>query len=246
VTWPHLSKAPITEALLDIRVEAARETTLTTLAGFHDFVRDRYPQREERRFEQIELQLDAVGGTRFSRAGAATGYLMKAPSNEKVVQARLDGFTLNKLRPYETWELLRDEARELWDTYVRVASPQRVTRVALRFINRLELPLPLPSFKEYVLTLPEVAPSLPQELADFFMRLVIPKPEIDAAVILHETLAPPNDPDHLPMILDIDAFATVALDPASPEVWSRLELLRDFKNEIFFGSVSERCVEMYK
>src|SRR5262245_61063091 len=169
MAWPRLKNAPITEALLDIRAELPPDTTLAALAPFYDLVRDRYPQREERRVDQIEVRLDPVGGTQFSRTGAATGLLMRALSNEKAVQARLDGFTFNKLRPYESWELLRDEAMELWQTYVRVASPTRVHRVALRFINRLELPLPLASFKDFILTIPEVAPPLPQALADMFM-----------------------------------------------------------------------------
>jgi uncharacterized protein (TIGR04255 family) len=232
--------------LLDIRVELPPETTLATLAGFHDLVRERYPLREERRFEQIQFRLNAGESTELSRTGAATGYLFRSLSNEKAVQARLDGFTLNKLRPYESWELLRDEARELWNTYIGIESPLRVSRLALRFINRLELPLPLASFKDFILTTPEVAPTLPQGLSDFFMRLVIPNPGLDGAAVVHETIGTPIGADHVPLIFDIDSFATVAFDPTSEDIWNRFEQLRDFKNEVFFGSLTERCVELYK
>jgi uncharacterized protein (TIGR04255 family) len=245
VAWPRLGNAPITEALLDIRVELPAGTSLAALTGFHDLVRDRYPQREERRLDQIEVRMDPAG-TQVSQTAAATGYLMRALSGEKAVQARLDGFTFNKLRPYESWELFRDEGRELWEKYVGVAFPSRVTRLGLRFINRLELPLPLKSFAEFIRTIPEVAPSVPQELSELFMRLVIPKPEIGAAVIIHEALANPTDPDRIPLILDLDAFAMVAIDPNSNELWDRLEQLREFKNQVFFGSLTDRCLEMYK
>lgn len=110
MAWPRLRNAPITEALIDIRADVSSATSLTTLTAFHDLVRDRYPQLEERRLDQIEVRLDPAG-TQVSSTGAATGYLLRALSGEKAVQARLDGFTFNKLRPYESWELFRDEAR---------------------------------------------------------------------------------------------------------------------------------------
>ena len=70
-----------------------------------------------------------------SSAGGPDGYLFTSVDGRQVVQARLDGFTFSRLKPYDKWESLRDEARELWQHYVQIASPETVTRVALRYIN---------------------------------------------------------------------------------------------------------------
>ena len=133
--------APITEALLDIRVKLPVQTDLKTLATFQDAIKLRYPLRQERLAwrGQIEIKSTPVTHVSQSAAGGPDGYLFTSNDGRQVVQARLDGFTFSRLKPYDKWESLRDEARELWQHYVQIASTERHS-VALRYINRIEIP----------------------------------------------------------------------------------------------------------
>ena len=158
--------APITEALLDLRVELPSHIDLAQLATFQDAIRDRYPDRRERLLVQSHFEIEQGAVIAHPSTGGLYGYLFTSPDRRQVVQARLNGFTFSRLKPYRTWESLRDEARELWQHYMQIASPQGITRVALRYINRIEIPLPMRDFKDYILTTPEIAPGLPQELAN--------------------------------------------------------------------------------
>ncbi len=58
----------------------------------------------------------------------------------KLVQFRLDGFTFNRSKPYTSWEQVFPEAFGLWKEYVSLAAPEFVNRIAVRYINRLDLP----------------------------------------------------------------------------------------------------------
>jgi uncharacterized protein (TIGR04255 family) len=40
--------APITEALIDLRVETSSPTSMETLASFHNRIKDRFPKKQER------------------------------------------------------------------------------------------------------------------------------------------------------------------------------------------------------
>jgi uncharacterized protein (TIGR04255 family) len=77
----------------------------------------------------------------------------------------LDGFAMSRLAPYENWNAVRDEARRLWDIYRSIAKPSKLIRLAVRYINRIDMPLPLGDFKDYLRTVPDVSPDLPQGLA---------------------------------------------------------------------------------
>lgn len=244
--YPHLRRAPIVEALLDVRVSSTRQASLADLARLHDHVKERFPLRGERCVEQIQVSVTGENSTQFSRTAGVTGFLFRSLTDAKAVQARVDGFTFNKLKPYETWQLLRDEARELWSHYREIAKPERVTRIALRYINRMELPLPLRSFDEYLRTVPQVAAELSQGLADFVLRLVIPEPGIDAVGVIHETFEPPTPDERLPFILDIDVFKDIECAADSETIWDDLERLRGFKNEIFFKSTTEKAQELFR
>jgi uncharacterized protein (TIGR04255 family) len=50
--FPH---APITEALLDIRVNLPEHVNLAQLATFQDLIKDQYPSRHERVFWQSNI-----------------------------------------------------------------------------------------------------------------------------------------------------------------------------------------------
>src|SRR5688572_30820653 len=102
--------APITEALLDIRVKLPAEVTLTRLASFHDNVREQYPVKRERvRWEgSIQFEPGIVPEMR-PPSGGPDGYLFTSADGKQIVQARLDGFTFNRLKPYDRWETFRDQ-----------------------------------------------------------------------------------------------------------------------------------------
>lgn len=239
--------APITEALLDIRVKLPSEVSLARLATFHDGVREQYPLKQERVRWGGSIQFKPGSAPEVSQAsGEPEGYLFTSTDGRQIVQARLDGFTFNKLKPYDRWETFRDQARELWQRYLQVASPEGITRLALRYINRIEIPLPMRDFKDYILTTPEIAPELPQGLDSFFMRLVIPDPKTGAVAIVTEASEPVAESGKtLPLILDIDVFRVVALGVKDEAIWETFERLRDLKNEVFFKSVTQKTKERF-
>lgn len=181
-------------------------------------------------------------------SGGPIGYLFHAPPDDKkIVQARLDGYTFNKLKPYNNWEEFSSEAKELWGKYLKVAKPVNVTRLALRYINRTELPLPFTDFKEYLLTVPEIGPDILNALSGFFARLVIPNSDIQANAVITETMEKIDDKaEVLPFIFDIDVSRNYVFEPQSDEIWQTLNRLREFKNQIFLNSLTEKAKELFK
>lgn len=246
VEYPVLARAPITEAVLDIRIKPQAEINTAALSSLHQHVSDNYPIKQERfqfesrvDFKKDEAQVSASKGT-------LTGYFFKSGDHKQIFQARTDGFTFNRLQPYEKWELFRDEARRLWTLYSTLASPE-IVRVALRYINKLDIPLSLPApidFDEYLAAGPVVPPELPQGVSSFLTRLVIPNPEIEATAVISQAFEQ-IDPKFLPIILDIDVFRQKDLI-SKDEIWQTFENLRLFKNRIFFASLTNKALELFK
>jgi uncharacterized protein (TIGR04255 family) len=240
--------APITEAIIDIRVEPRSEAAITALAAFRDIVRDRFPNGQAIAEWEADFQVDPPREPTLTQASARpTGFLFRSEDQTKIVQTTLTGFTFNKLRPYEHWTPFRDEAKQLWKQYVELIEPLRVIRVALRYINRIEIPMPFASFSEYIRTTPEIAPNLPQELVHFFLRLEIPWPDEMTIAVITETIDQSTlTPQRVPLIFDIDVFRAHPFDPTSEEVWDNLESLRNIKNEIFLSSLTDKAKEMFR
>jgi uncharacterized protein (TIGR04255 family) len=238
--------APITEALLDIRVTLPENTSLEQLAMLHEIVKDHYPNKRERKMWQSAIHVKDQGPEVVKPSGGTDGYLFSSSDGKNIVQSRLDGFTFNRLKPYDRWESFRDESYQLWQKYIKVAAPTQITRVALRYINRIEIPLPFRDFKDYILTTPEIAPGLPQGLARFFFQLAMPIAEIPALAIITETMEPVTETKRLPFILDIDVVREAAFDVNGQQAWATLDKLHDVKNDIFFKSITPKAKELFR
>jgi uncharacterized protein (TIGR04255 family) len=245
-TYTTFPKAPIVEAVLDIQVEPAEGMNMEQIGTFFDHVKGRYPEKELRAKGSAVIRISPQRPSMDEPSVQPVGYLYRSPEGKKAVQARIDGYTFNKFNPYSNWGAFSIEARELWQHYVETAKPNRLKRLALRYINRVEIPLPIRDFKDYLLTIPEIAPNLPQALAHFIMRLVVPNPEIEATAVINVVMERPLDTQMLPIIFDIDVFKITNHPGNSEEIWHDFDQLRIFKNEIFFNSITDKAKELFQ
>lgn len=244
--WERFPNAPITEALLDIHVTFPSPVELARLESFHEAIREHYPVKQARvRWHgQVRLEQDAV---QQAVKREPDGFMFKSSDGQRVVQVRRDGFTFNRLKPYQTWETFRDEASSHWEQYRDTFRPNAVTRLGLRYINRIELPIPFNDFREFVKTAPDIADGMPQGISALFMRLEIPEDKRGLMAILTETMEQPTDEGRrLPLIFDIDVVSSQTFEPTSLAIFDTFEQMREYKNEIFFASVTERAKEMFR
>lgn len=239
----HLEKAPITEALVDIRVKLRPDADLSTLESTYALFAKEYPEKRER--IRAESKFD-IKTRKFETASHVDGYLCTSSDKKQVVQVRLDGFTFSRLKPYVTWEDFHKEVDRLWQLYVRQASPELVTRVALRYINRLEIPLPMGDFSDYLTAPPTIPQNLPQGLVSFLTRNVIREPSWNFTAIISQSLEPVGASSLVPVLLDIDVSKEVQYSVNAKEIWETIDQMREFKNKIFFESITEKTVGLCK
>ena len=245
--WPWLSRAPIVEGLLDIQFEALPPERLPDLLRLKERLPD-YPTQANKVAFAGQLALSPTGGN-LSQQSSLIGYQFTTGDERRVFQARLNGVTLSFLSPYPRFSDLLTEAKRLWQIVTTDIEPGTVTRVALRYINKLDLPLPFSDFREYLLTVPDLAPGIPQSLASYDMRLIIPDTDTPAQAIVAESLQPaPNGAAAATIFLDIDVFQLPTSDQPleGDHLWSTVEALRDYKNRLFFGTITDKLKELYQ
>jgi len=243
----HLSNAPIIEAALAITVTLPGTFNPENLVSLQTRLGSRYPTKHVSMSWSGQIELRPGAAPETKSAAAPLGYAFTSADGKQVVQARRDAFVFSRLRPYKDWEAFSREARELWGHYVALAKPEKVTRIGLRYINRLDLPLPLSDLKEYLLTGPEIAPGLPQGMAGFFFQVVLPMDKAEALATITETvLANEVTKASLPVVLDIDVFRNGAFPFAADKLWPLLTPLHDAKNLLFFESLTDKAKELFK
>lgn len=241
-TSRHYSRAPITEAIIDLRVTLPEQFTVEDLADIHFLIKDRFPTKEPIHTGSLTFQTGP--SIKIDASREQHGFLFRSEDGLKIFQAKLSGFTFNRLAPYTTWEDFRSDARRLWEIYKSVCKPSSVVRVAVRFINRLDLPGPVVDFKHYLQTLPEIAPNLPQGLSGFFMQLQIPQEDLNSMLIINEAFTPSTSPEIVSVILDFDLFREQVWQSNDEGIWKFLEELRHRKNLVFEESITDKTREL--
>lgn len=244
----HLPRAPITEALIDIQVLPRDGLTFEGLQESISAPEFGYYVKNPISEGTFGFMLTSDGKEPKTAAAATqVGLRLHSQDEKYVVQSRLSGFTLSRLPPYEEWPNLIGEAKRVWAVYAERLVPKRVTRVATRFINNLQLPMGhAGSYQEYLHKFVDVPEEAPQAVASFFQRFQLVDVGSNSNVVL--TLALDNTPPEgrVPVILDVDAFRTIDLELSSPDLWEILEKLRVLKNQCFFGTITEATAELYE
>lgn len=240
--WPYLTKAPIVEGLIDLRVARSAGVTLARLKAAAEELAEEFPSRQERRQWTGQINLSPTEATKIStHVDEPDGIILTSADEKWVVQFQLDGLTVSRLHPYPSWAALITRAALLWDVYRRAAEPAKIVRVGSRFINSIPLP-PNEPFERTFSTTFTLSSSLPQAIAGFFLRIVIPFDSEQSTAIMTQTL-PEGSND---CIFDLDAFEERSGGFTISEAWEKLEVLRGLKNRMFFGSLTVDAVERFK
>jgi uncharacterized protein (TIGR04255 family) len=242
---PHYNKAPITEALIDIRVELSPELRFEDLQAIKKHVSSDYPREETRNIAEAMIQFGP--SVQASAEQKPWGLLFRNEGNNQVLQARLDGFTFSRLEPYEDFERLRNETRRLWDIYRELVRPKKITRVAVRYINQLNIPGASVEPEDYFNIYPYVSDKLPPELRDFgrySMNLRMYQHDLKGFLVLNEVGIPSKLPNTISIVLDFDL--SIENPPATneQELWAFFDRLRERKNLYFEACITDKTREL--
>lgn len=249
-TVRHLKRAPVTEALVDIRVKARDDLNPEDLRPPKRFSRD-FPQLGEQRGIEASFAFEKnKAASQSTKDLGLRGFFLKTTDETEIAQFRVDGFTYNKLKPYSSWDEILPEALRLWEAYKDCAQPAEVTRLALRYINHISVQRGVQRFNEIMTAPPPLPPGVPSYISQFFTRVTIHSPDTGLAVHVAQGFEPGGKDEPGTYILDIDAFHERPYSVEDPATHDKIvaifQQLRELKNRVFFSSLTEETVESFE
>lgn len=242
----HLTRAPITEAVIDLRLQS--ETPLGSILERPELAGLGYKTVDPITAFQTRIDLEKGRSLPPDTRSEQVGTQYRSGDGQQVVQFRKNGFSFHRLEPYTSWETVFPDAWKLWEIYC-AGLPKNliVGRAAVRFVNRLRLPTPVPNLAEFLVAPPVVPKALPQALRGFLTRVTINEPKKNLSALITQALEPQAlDLSHLIVLLDIDAFREGMFELSDVGIESTLWALRDFKNQIFFESITETTAGLFE
>ena len=245
LTPRHLKRAPIKEAIIDFRVKRRPEFKVEDFLRLKNTLAAEFPVVEERFLFEGELNIGPSHPVpQFTSAKELDGYWFKSPDGLNIAQFRRDGFTFSRLEPYTSWEEVFPKAWQLWLLYIETGAAEFVTRIALRYINKLVIPISTRDLAVYLTALPPAPEGFSGDIASFLTRLVLNTRDNDVTANITQALEKGDDPQNMTVILDIDVYKLKEFEIEDSAIRSVFDSLHDLKNNIFFSSITEEAARL--
>ncbi len=228
--YPVLRNAPIVESIAYFKFTFPIEED--SILIFREHIKDSFPKNDVPEASE----------------GNSNRHVFTSEDVKRFVRIGQDDFAYHKLAPYGDGNDFRSELRIIWESLREVIPTVQVSQIALRAINRIEPVDGEGNHDDYFKTYPVIGSGVPDELFSAFMRLGLIHPEYeDIRAVINWAAQPPIDPiNKVAFILDIEATRFIESINEENTLWYSMELLRGFRNRIFFESITEKTKEMYQ
>lgn len=244
----HYSKAPISEAVIDLRADFLTQPTIEVLEAIASRIGDGLPLRQ--RVNSFAFNLAATESSPElvgSTASSVLGVRLSSSENDRVLQLLRHGLAYSHLPPYSDWGTFTDGLKPLWDGFVAGCHVQSVNRIAVRYINRIPVPNGA-DVDDYLALGARIPDAVTKHIIGYFVQIVLPIPELGPQyrAVINTGVEPGVASNPAGLLLDIDVFCEGSFAVAGDEIWAVLERLHSKKNEIFEASITDRVREIIR
>lgn len=218
-TYP---RAPITEAVIEIRVDTKvgdREQGKVVRR-----LKSGYPNAQS--LQTVNVNIDTTGG-QVGLEQHPQGYRLTTDDQADIVLVMPHGVAVARLAPYPGWAALRDRAQTVWETWRRTTPRHALSRLGIRYINRIDVPVddrPSIRLQDYLSLHPQIPPIGVGPMLGYIMQVTLPTSDPNwTATITSALVTPPPVPNHMSLLLDIDVFRSEAIPVSDDELWSVID-----------------------
>lgn len=241
--WPILSKPPVVVALFQLKFLQG-EIDLARVEDVDGDLRLLYPNRMNNLSANIDMPIVPfpLGTSQFSGTTQLAGITYFTQDQTKKVNITKQGITYIQEGLYRGWDEFKAEIMVLLGQVKPLLEQHVVTRTSIRFINRFEMEK-FEDPEDYFKTMISVTKDdvLPIPVAKYGFKLTLNVSD-NAYSIVSQNLDKIND--KYVYLFDIDVLDRRNLFFERQEIGNVIEELRNVKNQIFFGNVTERTLDL--
>ena len=243
-TYPTLSNPPITEAVIEIRFSPS--AGIEILKSACDYFELDFPKVKPVQQSSVSWKVEGGEMVPGPQESGLDHFRLSSNEDREIIQLKRDRFAFSFVGHYLDWDGFSQQALKAWEQFANKVSIEVVTRLGVRFINNLNLPQET-DLNKFITNLPQIPLGIPAKMAGFLNQITLSNKEISAFGQI--TLALDRNRTNekkLPVIFDIDVFNLEQTQNKIELLQKKLLDLRNFKNQIFFNSLTQNGLELYK
>ena len=241
---PPYPKAPITEAVIHLRV-AGNASADDQKIVVRRLSKD-YPHSNP--LQAFNVTIDTTGGSAAVEQ-KPQGFRLSSADQADLVLVFPNGIAIARVAPYPGWEHLRERAQAAWAEWRRSVAYSPLTRLGIRYLNRIDIRLggePVLDLDLYLNFRPHIPKIGKGPISGYMLQATLPTAnDLWSASITSTIVSPPPLINHVSLLLDIDIFRTQAIPGNEAELWRAVEEARALKNSVFESCISDKSRELF-
>lgn len=243
-----LSKPPIVITFFQIRFPKGT-VPVSSFGKCDKRIREVFPMRKDNIQTQIQLHQGLILGKSDivgTKDAKIIGYAYFSNDQRSKLFVGDDILTYQDEHPYNGWDFFMSPINKILGIYDEEFSAKEVERLSIRFVNRFlfdSFEDPTEYFRTLISTTEEQGFMFP--LRNYGFRLILDIPNSDIHSIVNQNLDK-LDIDKYQYIFDIDVIDDKKIIFNINEINSKARALSKIKNDIFFGNVTDKLLELCK
>lgn len=231
-------RPPITEAVIGVNFSMPIGSKDIEKAN-GKFLKN-YPQHQVIQNLNLKVEVAADGQTNTNGTEVERGHRRSnADSNELLVMWS-STLLVSQLAPYLGWDVFFARFSRDWNVWKRAVGFREVSRIGVRFINRIDIPIKDGSVKheEYLNVYPKL-PSIIESVDAYAVQALVPLADIQCTLTLNSGVIPAPVLGHSSFLLDLDIAKSVNPPQNDNDIFDLLNLIRKKKNDVFESCISD-------
>lgn len=246
MTQPSYAHPPITEAVIEICFDTSLEPA--QLEKISSKFGSNYPE------QQIVTNFEVAVGADINERDAlradfkqAAGYRRSSSDMTQLMVLWGSKFIISQLAPYPGWAVFFERFERDWKKWRKVAGNRKITRIGVRYINRIDIPSP-EAFAEHEEFL-NIYPRIPNNIGrlnEYAVQAQFTIVEMECKLTLNSAVVESPLLDHISIVVDQD-IAKVGVPPqGDEEIFKLLNDIRIKKNSVFEECITNRSRELFQ
>ncbi|MDO9036244.1 MAG: TIGR04255 family protein [Methanoregula sp.] len=164
---------PIVEAICEFRFSQESKTDPTIPGLLYEKLKTDFPNKESKIDQEIEIKADDKGFRHWVKNPNSLAVFL-SNDRKSLIQIGTNKLSIHYLKPYPGWEHFRPKIQQAFDALNSITAVQRIDRIALVYIDKIEIPGHNIDLKQYFNFMPHLGEGFAEPFTDFMVGCDIP------------------------------------------------------------------------
>ena len=238
-------RPPITEAVIEIRLEDSLSEKV--VENIHNRLKINYESSEG--ISSIGIIFDHRKKKFTKMPDEFLGYKLTSKDQSDVVLIKPNAMVCSRLAPYNGWENFEPRARENWKIWKNTAKHNKIKRIGVRYLNRIDIPFRKGhkiDIEDYLTVFPKYPePHLLKSFTNYTMQIMGPFYVEEFFLIVNTNVVKSPLIDHFSIVLDLDLSPQGDMPQRNDKVWEMINQMREYKNNAFEMCITDKARELF-